>query len=231
MNRVQRFRGENHPDKSLPNTKDPMSHGGIPILLRFGSAGSSDLAVATVGILSAPSPGQRVAARKQERRQSRALLCQLLSAYPLASAWRIREKERGPSVESADGREFLYCSVSHCRDGIAVVVARNVPVGIDIECRLPRNRAAVAQRLGDPPCATSDHRFLRLWTLWEAFCKLRGRSCLEVPPKFCRDLVDAGDLSGQPFFAEDFTAAWTAIGSCTVAVAVDGEHEHCSLST
>jgi hypothetical protein len=74
---------------------------------------------------------------------------------------------------------------------IAVAGSDNCALGLDVESRLPRHLAEVAERLGwgerEPP------GYLQAWTLWEAWRKLAGGSVLDAP-----DLVYAEVLAAAP---------------------------------
>ena len=214
----------------VPNCRNDllMRPGSDRITLQLLTSNGEQLAL--IALLGLKKPARIDEARQRERLMSRQLLAELLHMMPSAGPWDIREGPVGPRVESAGGSKRAHCSISHCADGIAVAVSCVGAIGIDIESKLPVNRARVAGHLGDERSANSDQRFLQLWTLWEAFCKLRGRSCLEVPDAFCRDIVDKGSFSGHAVVADDITAAWTRLGPSVIAIVADGVHAGCFLT-
>jgi hypothetical protein len=95
------------------------------------------------------------------------------------------------------GRDAMR-SISHCDTHVAVAVGHGVPVGIDIEDRLPRTLDAVGARLGWPEGADA----LQCWTLWEAWRKLDGGSVLDAP-----DAVYHAALRRGPAIARRVTRA------------------------
>ena len=81
------------------------------------------------------------------------------------------------------GAPFLadgpYFSISHCKQGIAVVVSDS-PVGIDIEGirqvdeGLVRKTMNIEEQAQIQASAVPDREFIRLWTRKEAYVKLQG---------------------------------------------------------
>lgn len=81
------------------------------------------------------------------------------------------------------GAPFLaggpYFSISHCKQGIAVVVSDS-PVGIDIEGirqvdeGLVRKTMNIEEQAQIQASAAPDREFIRLWTRKEAYVKLQG---------------------------------------------------------
>ena len=81
------------------------------------------------------------------------------------------------------GSPFLadgpYFSISHCKQGIAVVVSDS-PVGIDIEGirqvdeGLVRKTMNIEEQAQIQASAAPDREFIRLWTRKEAYVKLQG---------------------------------------------------------
>ena len=72
-----------------------------------------------------------------------------------------------------------YFSISHCKQGIAVVVSDS-PVGIDIEGirqvdeGLVRKTMNIEEQAQIQASAVPDREFIRLWTRKEAYVKLQG---------------------------------------------------------
>ncbi len=70
-------------------------------------------------------------------------------------------------------------TISHCRRWIAVAGSDSGALGLDVECRLPRQLPEVVERL----CWENlePGQYLQAWTLWEAWRKLAGGSVLDEP--------------------------------------------------
>jgi len=67
-----------------------------------------------------------------------------------------------------------YVSLSHT-DGLAVVVAAHVPIGVDVESDRPRHRWPTIDRFRWPEDpARSWTEFIQRWVAWEAGYKARG---------------------------------------------------------
>jgi len=117
---------------------------------------------------------------------ARALVRFALSAHAGVPprAWRFRRAPHGkPELAGPEGGVGLCFSLSHTDGLIACLVAR-VEVGVDAE-RLRRRvpvmplarrffTAAEMRNLQEVPGAHRRERFLRLWTLKEAYLKARG---------------------------------------------------------
>lgn len=79
-----------------------------------------------------------------------------------------------PSIE-----EGPFCSISHCKMGIAVAVS-NQPIGIDIEAVRPLKVDLVKKTMNPLEqeailsAPQPDWAFTRLWTRKEAFLKMKG---------------------------------------------------------
>lgn len=116
------------------------------------------------------------------------LLRQALSSYASLSPsdWQFSTDARGkPSIDSSDPklREWSF-SLSHTQGFVACAVARNLPVGIDVERidqSLPSQEiadryfsGAEAQQLRDCSDDLRAVRFVEMWTLKEAFLKAVG---------------------------------------------------------
>lgn len=82
------------------------------------------------------------------------------------------------------GKPFLpngpYFSISHCKDGIAVVVD-NQPIGVDIESLRSANQDLIERTMNAEEqaqiaeAADRERAFIRLWTQKEAVVKAQGR--------------------------------------------------------
>lgn len=147
-------------------------------MLRIGEGTPEDLPpaerLATVAIENPVLRRRHLFTRFALRR----VLSGILGVRP--AAIRISRSEFGkPFVEGADA---LHFSLSHSADWLAIVVG-NVPVGIDIETRMPRNPLALAQRfyshadfrrLESLPPHEHASAFLRQWVAKEAALKAKG---------------------------------------------------------
>ena len=137
-----------------------------------------------------------------------AALRALLSHVTGRSDWIVVRAGSGkPSVRTADGRDGPAVSLSHTAGLVAVAVARDGVVGIDVERHRPRDFAALADQAfgaaerrevaaqevshGAPRGATA---FYRIWTLREAMAKATGDGLALVMNR--TDLAD-GVVSGR----------------------------------
>jgi len=102
----------------------------------------------------------------------------------------IARSERGkPYLKPRHGSVPLTFNISHSGSWFAIAIAREVPVGVDIECRRPMRRPMdVAQRYFSRPesdriCALDEParsaRFLHHWTAREAMVKASDSSLAE----------------------------------------------------
>lgn len=147
-----------------------------------------------VGGLAFPGAQARDQAGDQDRRQAlklrrRFLLRLILGAY-LGQPGKDLEFVYGPSgkPELASGTELggLHFNLSHSGDWLALAVARDVAVGVDIEQRRELKRAGdLARRYFSP--REAEHlaalaepersaQFFKLWTVREACIKAMGSS-------------------------------------------------------
>ena len=113
-------------------------------------------------------------------------MLQQLLTYSAASCRRSRPLNVHPTpifLYNEHGAPFLadgpYFSISHCKQGIAVVVSDS-PVGIDIEGirqvdeGLVRKTMNIEEQAQIQASAAPDREFIRLWTRKEAYVKLQG---------------------------------------------------------
>lgn len=69
---------------------------------------------------------------------------------------------------------------SHCKEGVAIVVSKQGPVGIDIECRRKINAPLIKRVCNEhelemiATAKDSELEFLRIWTRKEAYVKYLG---------------------------------------------------------
>lgn len=120
----------------------------------------------------------------------------ILSGYisaPLDFARQPRGKPYLPNIPE------LCFNLTHSRSLALLAIARDLEVGIDLECLRPLpDYPAIAQRYfpGDAPSPTSVRDFFRQWTLFEAMLKAHGAGLFaigEAPPgDWCVRTLDAG---------------------------------------
>lgn len=101
----------------------------------------------------------------------RLILAKILGAAPLELRFNIGSHGK-PSLIDGGGLEF---NLSHAGSWGAVAVARNVPVGVDIECvRENVDMAALLRRLGETSIPETSEELYRAWTRREATSKAAG---------------------------------------------------------
>jgi 4'-phosphopantetheinyl transferase len=128
----------------------------------------------------------RFAAGKHQQLVTRALLRCVLSRYVPAMApadWRFALSEHGRPRIADPMPENLHFNLAHTRGLVVLAVARAPEIGVDVERRDTRVDLAVARRyfshaevagLEALPGEEQPLRFLRLWTLKEAYLKATG---------------------------------------------------------
>lgn len=144
------------------------------------------------GALLAPGEAERAGRFVQDRDRRRfvarrALLRRLLGAYLDADPAAIGVREGGdgkPRLRSSPDREGLEFNLSHSEGLVLVAVARDVPVGVDVERVRPLPEARELARAHFAPeevealaAVQADERsraFLTCWTRKEAVVKARG---------------------------------------------------------
>jgi len=112
-------------------------------------------------------------------------------------AWRFEAGLRGkPRLAAVHGLADLRFNLSHTRGMVTVALARGAEVGVDVERRARRGRldlelaeSRFAPEEAESLRALSDdasrrERFLRLWTLKEAFVKATGRGLSQPLSEF-----------------------------------------------
>ena len=125
-------------------------------------------------------------AAKRQFALTRALQRHVLSGYApdIAPAqWQFQASAEGrPSLASAFDRTGLHFNLAHTEGLVAMAVCRHARVGIDVE-KMGRAPLAVAERyfsaveaeqLRALPADAQARRFVRLWTLKEAYLKAIG---------------------------------------------------------
>jgi 4'-phosphopantetheinyl transferase len=178
-----------------------------------------------------------------------ALLRGTLSRFgPLApAAWRfVRDAHGAPRLAAGHGCEWLRFSLAHTAGLVAVAVARDRAVGVDVEDRersldwrsVARTGFAPDEAAGLEAQATEElrrERFFALWTLKEAYLKARGLG-LALPLRDVAFAVDGeggdslteprtGLLDGRPAwrFARFSPTARHRVAACVARAAGDGE--------
>ncbi|MCB1649323.1 MAG: 4'-phosphopantetheinyl transferase superfamily protein [Gammaproteobacteria bacterium] len=152
---------------------------------------------------------QRIGAAtvKQQYWQTRLGIRQLLSLYSPAvppSAWQFRRNAHGRPELHAPALPFGLCfNISHTAGLIVIAVSASGAIGVDVERsdRNPRvlelaHRYFSTRELADLralPSQRQGERFLRLWTLKEAYIKACGMG-LAIPLDSFSFLLEKGDI-------------------------------------
>lgn len=130
----------------------------------------------------------RTAALARQFLVTRALQRSVLSYYVpeiAPAAWRFVANEHGrPSLEAKFADTGLHFNVSHTDGLVALAVARQPMIGVDVENAAARRpplqvapryfAAREAAELADLPPSRQAERFFALWTLKEAWLKAHG---------------------------------------------------------
>lgn len=138
----------------------------------------------------AMADGFASASRRHQSLAGRLLLRNLLSVWYCSDDldWVHCERVEGaPWLVGGEG-PLPSVSLSHCKRYVAAAIAEPaMDVGIDVECRVSSDIAAVAERFAWPIDNDPD-RFQTAWTLWEAAVKAR----LDKPHDLVRAFFDQG---------------------------------------
>jgi 4'-phosphopantetheinyl transferase len=178
----------------------------------------------------------RVESARRQHLVARGIQREVLSRYAPGIAprdWRFVSEAAGrPACAPSFGLDDFDFNLSHTEGLVALVVARDVRVGIDVENRDKPVRLSVAQNyfsvveieeLDALPADLRPERFLRLWTLKEAWLKARGTGLAGGLASVTFRLDDAG--GGIRCEAEVDAAAWqfrqyTVGQGCLLALAL-----------
>jgi 4'-phosphopantetheinyl transferase len=159
---------------------------------------------------------------KREHLVGRALVRTTLSRYAPVDpgAWRFREGERGrPEIDAPAGFARLRFNLSHTTGLVALAVALDRDVGVDVEdAARQRTTVEIADRFFSPrevadlhalPAAAQRDRFFTYWTLKEAYIKAVGLG-LAIPLDHFSFLLEPGAPVGIAFAPErdDDPADW-----------------------
>ncbi len=149
------------------------------------------------------------------------------------SAWRFESDPGGrPELAAPFKATGLRFSLAHAPGAVACVVTQEVACGIDVERlarevdveALGRRTASAAERAGLQALLAADRgaRFMRLWTLKEAYAKATGSGLATPFGALDFDLADGIVLratgDGRPLDEFGF-AQWTTSDGHVVAVA------------
>jgi 4'-phosphopantetheinyl transferase len=184
--------------RSLPLSDAPALAAGEAHLWRMRLAG--------LPVMESAPPARRADLVRQRRMGQRFVLRLLLGAYlgvPGRDVALRRDSSGKPALAAPLSDSGLTFNVSHVGELLAVAVARDVPVGVDIE---PRDRPVRArslarrwfsvdeaeriERIEERPGQTE---FLRRWSVREAVIKARGGTIAE----HVRDVTPSADDPGQ----------------------------------
>jgi phosphopantetheinyl transferase len=135
--------------------------------------------------------------RQHQRSAARYLLEQLLAITAVGNpfGWQFGYRSNGaPYIEgNSDITPALQVSISHRADWVAVGIAREAGIGVDIEPAKPRrDTRQMAKFMGWELQGDGESDFYRRWTLWEAFTKCRGGQLLDPPCQEFEALCVAG---------------------------------------
>jgi hypothetical protein len=118
--------------------------------------------------------------------------------------WKLYHADSGaPRVTSNNKPSRLNVSMAHSADWLAVGVAFEAGIGVDIECLRPRdNMLAMADFLGWKVSVRDNQDFHSKWTLWEAGAKcIEGSVLMTKNPGFAKlcdvDTLDQVGISGR----------------------------------
>jgi 4'-phosphopantetheinyl transferase EntD len=119
---------------------------------------------------------------QSQRRAGHALLRQLardtLAERPLTV--QVSHSTSGrPSLVLNGTLSPFSVSIAHSKQWLAVSLAWNCTIGVDVECASQRKRAPeIARWLGWPDTGNDADQFFRQWVLWEACAKCARQSLL-----------------------------------------------------
>lgn len=171
-----------------------------------------------------------------------ALVRTTLSRYhPTApAAWRFARNEHGrPDIDTPESARSLRFNLSHTSGLVAVAVARDLTLGVDVEDRSRRtDTLSVARRFFSEAECTQlfanprDHqhqRFFDYWTLKEAYIKARGMGLALPLAAFSFDLAAKEPRIAFDQRIDDDPARWHFVVSHptarhTLAVAAQCDH-------
>ncbi|MFT3765982.1 MAG: 4'-phosphopantetheinyl transferase superfamily protein [Minicystis sp.] len=204
----------------------PLPHDEVHFFyLRDGDVADARLVAAYEALLSPDERARRARYRFEHSRReyllTRALVRVTLSRYaPVApAAWTFGQNEYGrPAIDRAE-HAWLRFNLSNTRGLVALAVARDRDVGVDVEdTTRPGETVAIADRFFSPSevaalRALSEgaqrDRFFDYWTLKEAYIKARGMG-LAIPLDQFSFLLEAGRpirIAFDPRLGDD-EAAW-----------------------
>lgn len=147
---------------------------------------------------------------------TRALVRTVLSKYADVppEAWRFVTNDYGrPEVDAPAAARWLKFNLSHTNGLVAMIVAREREVGVDVEDRDRRGRLLnVADRYFSPSEVEALHalpneeqleRFFLYWTLKESYIKARGMGLAIPLAQFSFSFHDAITIDFDPRLHDD----------------------------
>jgi 4'-phosphopantetheinyl transferase len=187
----------------------------------------------------------RMAMESGRRQQllTRALQREVLSHHAPRVAprdWRFLRSEAGrPSLAPPFDATGLHFNIAHTKGLVAMVVARSPHVGIDVEALDKRVPLPVARRyfsareidaLFALPQEQQPQRFLRLWTLKEAYLKAVGEGLSGGLDRMTFTLDESGGIAFERaddpraghWFFQEFTPPGFRVALAYLAA--DGDH-------
>ena len=148
-----------------------------------------------------------------QRREQALRYKHVLGQYCCLKSWLMLEELLGYRIQNTEyrfnphGKPYFeggpYFSISHCKEGIAVVVA-DEPVGIDIEGIRRADRDLIVRTMNEEEQAQikNDRDFTRLWTQKEAVVKMQGVGIQSFEQ--LQTILEIGDWKLETFEKEKY---------------------------
>jgi len=114
--------------------------------------------------------------RQREYVTSRLMLKEIAREQWDCSVFSVEKDELGQPFGVSDSRKY-YVSIAHSNEKVFCGIAEHVPIGIDLEPADREPSEKLRRRILHPDEAEllTDLQTIRLWTIKEAFIKLRGQ--------------------------------------------------------
>jgi len=141
------------------------------------------------------------------------------------SAWQIGRAANGARVVTIGPGPLPALSVTHSGDWLAVAVAPEGSIGVDIERPAPRNYAGIARHLGWPESLwesgsePAQDDFLHVWTLWEALFKATPESSFDELRAALAGMVGIRPGRASAIESPDWSGrSWRGMDGCWLSV-------------